>query len=91
MLVGPAGQRAMIMSDAGDDGDVANLELVVDDESDRALPDDVEFTDGSYRPGDFEADDPFPAPAPSIAGIGHSLSVFDGGQPERGLAALRRR
>ncbi len=81
MLVGPAGQRAMIMSDAGDDGDVANLELVLDDESDRALPDDVEFTDGSYRPGDFEADDPFPAPAPSIAGIGASLSVFDGGSP----------
>lgn len=81
MLVGPAGQRAMIMSDAGDDGDVANLELVLDDESDRALPDNVEFTNGSYRPGDFESDEPFPAPAPSIAGIGSSLSVFDGGSP----------
>jgi subtilisin-like proprotein convertase family protein len=81
MLVGPGGQRAMVMSDAGGSDDVQDRELVLDDESDRALPDDVAFSSGSYRPGDFEADDAFPAPAPDIAGISSSLSVFDGTGP----------
>ena len=82
MLVGPDGQRALIMSDAGGDADVTSLELVIDDESDRAMPDQNAFTTGSYRPGNFDAgDDPFPGPAPSSAGIGTSLSVFDGTDP----------
>ncbi len=40
MLVGPAGQRAMLMSDAGGERwrRDANLELVFDDEADRAAP-----------------------------------------------------
>ena len=85
MLVGPGGQRTLLMSDAGSYVDVAHLELGFDDEADLAVPD-AGLTSRSYRPGDLDAgwdgeDLAFPAPAPGLGGIGTALSVFDGTDP----------
>ena len=85
MLVGPGGQRALLMSDAGSYVDAAHLELGFDDEADLAVPD-AQLTSRSYRPADYDADWDgedlaFPAPAPGLGGIATSLSVFDGTDP----------
>jgi len=81
MLVGPGGRRALLMSDGGGNTGVMHLELGFDDEAGQQLPDGDTLTSTSYRPSDYEADEPFPAPAPTLAGIGTSLSVFDGADP----------
>jgi len=82
MLVGPGGQRAMVMSDAGEDP-LVSAELVLDDEAAGPLPQVHGMVSGSYRPSNYSnyAADTLPAPAPSAAGVGSALSVFDGTDP----------
>jgi len=82
MLVGPGGQRAMVMSDAGEDA-LVSAELVLDDEAATPLPQVHGTVGGSYRPANYSnyAPDTLPAPAPSTAGVGSALSVFDGTDP----------
>lgn len=82
MLVGPGGQRVMVMSDAGEDP-LVSADLVLDDEAAAPLPQVHGMVAGSYRPTDYKAiaADTFPAPAPGTAGVGSALSVFDGTDP----------
>jgi subtilisin-like proprotein convertase family protein len=82
MLVGPGGQRAMVMSDAGEDP-LASADLVLDDEAAAALPQVHGMVSGSFQPANYSnyAADSFPAPAPNPAGAGSALSVFDGTDP----------
>jgi subtilisin-like proprotein convertase family protein len=79
MLVGPGGQRAMVMSDAGEDS-LVSADLVLDDEAAAPLPQVHGAVSGSYRPANYSnyAADSFPAPAPSPAGAGTALAIFDG-------------
>jgi subtilisin-like proprotein convertase family protein len=78
MLVGPGGQRALIMSDAGGVAGT-DVDLFIDDDAPAALPDTGPITSGNYRPTNYGAGDTFPAPAPTPAGS--ALSVFDGTNP----------
>ncbi len=81
MLVGPGGQRAMVMSDAGEDP-LVSADLVLDDEAAAPLPQVHGTVSGSYRPTNYKAAaDTLPAPAPSTTGVGSALSVFDGTDP----------
>jgi subtilisin-like proprotein convertase family protein len=82
MLVGPGGQRAMVMSDAGKDP-LVSADLVLDDEAAAPLPQAHGTVNGTYRPTDYQAfaPDTMPAPAPSATGAGSALSVFDGADP----------
>jgi subtilisin-like proprotein convertase family protein len=81
MLVGPGGQRAMVMSDAGQDS-LISADLVLDDEASAPLPQAHGMVAGSYRPANYSgADDMLPAPAPSTTGVGSALSIFDGTDP----------
>ena len=81
LLVGPGGENAIVMSDAGGGSAVSNLDLVLDDEAGEPLPDETELVNGSsYQPFNYSAGDPFPAPAPTPSG-GSALSVFDGTAP----------
>ena len=83
LLVGPTGQRAVIMSDAGGLLPIIDTDLVVDDEAALAMPA-TAMTSGSYQPTDLDVDphpDVFPAPAPDATGAGTFLSVFDGTDP----------
>jgi hypothetical protein len=57
LLVGPTGQQAVIMSDAGGLLPVVDTDLVVDDEAAEAMPA-TAMTSGSYRPTSFDSTDP---------------------------------
>ncbi|MGH2670948.1 MAG: hypothetical protein ACRDH5_17855, partial [bacterium] len=48
LLVGPAGQNAIIMSDASGGADVSDIDLTLDDEASGPLPFFEELTPGSY-------------------------------------------
>jgi hypothetical protein len=94
LLVGPEGQKALLMSDVGGrDTWVVGLNLVLDDEATNSFPDqDVteneEPTDGRYKPTQGTNLDGqgnpvpgnFPSPAPA-GPYGKRLSVFDGTDP----------
>jgi subtilisin-like proprotein convertase family protein len=76
LLVGPGGQRVMLMSDAAGAVSFNNFDITLDDEAGIPIPD-APVTRGLYLPTDNPGDDDsFPAPAPA-GGYGTSLGVFD--------------
>jgi len=77
LLVGPHGQTAQVMSDAGGGVPVFHIDLTFDNEATGFLPD--EPTTGSYKPT-AGPNAVFPSPAPS-GPYGTDLSVFDGKDP----------
>jgi hypothetical protein len=80
LLVGPLGQKVMLMSDAGEGPDLTNVALTFDDAAPFALPDGPGIVSGTYKPSDYESGDAFPAPAPGFP-FGTALSVFNGADP----------
>lgn len=78
LLVGPAGQKVILMSDVGGGGDVSNLTLTFDD-SGPPLGTGT-LTSGTYKPTDVQAGETWPAPAPA-APYGTLLSAFNGVDP----------
>lgn len=80
LLVGPAGQSVILMSDAGGSTDVTGVDLTFDDGAAAAIPDSATLVTGSYKPFNYTTGDVFPAPAP--AGTpGTTMSVFNGTNP----------
>ena len=79
LLVGPQGQRSIIMSDAGGSPDAVNLNLLFDQASANILPDAGPLATGTYRPANYEAGaDTFPAPGPgALSSEPADLSVFN--------------
>jgi subtilisin-like proprotein convertase family protein len=80
LLVGPAGQSVILMSDAGGSNDVTDVDLTFDDEATATLPDSAQIVAGSYDPTNYLTGDTFPAPAPG-GPYGTTMSVFDGTNP----------
>jgi subtilisin-like proprotein convertase family protein len=80
LLVGPTGQNLVLMSDVGGSGAVANVALTFDDDAASRLDPAVLATTGTYRPINFTAEDPFPAPAPASTAA-TALSAFTGTNP----------
>ena len=80
LLVGPTGQNLVLMSDVGGSGVVANVALTFDDDAASRLDPAVLATTGTYRPINFTAGDPFPAPAPASTAA-TALSAFTGTNP----------
>ena len=81
MLVSPSGRSIVLMSDAGGNNGVSNLNLSFEDIAPESLPDNTTLTSGNYKPTDFDAGDSFPAPAPQSAPTGTKLSAFFNDQP----------
>jgi subtilisin-like proprotein convertase family protein len=92
LLVGPQGQKTILMTDVGSSNTSANpvsgVNLTFDDEASGALPDEGPLSSGTYQPtrGTQDADscfapESFPAPAPTGPYGSPSLSVFDGTNP----------
>ena len=82
LLVGPLGQKVLLMSDVGAGASVANVNLTFDDAAAVFLPTTaVSITTGTYRPTDSGgASDTFPAPVPALP-YDPTLSVFNGTNP----------
>ena len=90
LLVGPAGQTFVFMSDAGGlFSATTGASLIFDDAAASALPNSGSIATGTYRPTDYATDsDVFPAPAPAgpyntaaPAGSGTFASVYGGAAP----------
>jgi subtilisin-like proprotein convertase family protein len=80
LLVGPTGATTMLMSDAGGGFGISSVKLTFDAASAVSPPNSTQIVAGTYRPGNFGANDPFSAPAPS-GPYGETLSVFNGTAP----------
>ncbi len=80
LLVGPLGQKVLLMSDAGEGLDVTNAALTFDDAAPFALPDGPGIGTGTYKPSSYESGEFFTAPAPAPP-YGSALSVFNGADP----------
>ncbi len=79
LLVGPAGQKIILMSDAGGTNDLVNNTLTFDDAG-PALPDSAVIGSGTFRPTNFDTLEAFPAPAPA-GPYGSLLAAFNGTNP----------
>jgi subtilisin-like proprotein convertase family protein len=83
LLVGPAGQKVVLMSDAGGGFTVSNVTLVFDDGVAAALTGGT-IVSGTYRPTNLDDVSPlgdnYPAPAPA-GPHGTALSAFIGTSP----------
>jgi hypothetical protein len=81
LLVGPGGQKVMLMSDAGGGTGVSTATLTFDDAAAGTLPDtSFPSAGGIFRPTDFTPGDSLPGPAPSSP-YGTALSAFSGVNP----------
>lgn len=81
MLVGPDGQSTLLMSDAGDNIGISNVELLFHPNIPTLLPDLSQVSSGNYQPTNYDTTtDIFPAPAPPT-GATVGLSVFNGTDP----------
>jgi subtilisin-like proprotein convertase family protein len=88
LLVGPQGQKALLMSNVGGTNDVNGENVGFNDEAGNSLPDEGQITDTIYKPTQGTAPtDPghvvqptFPSPAPA-GPYATSLSAFDGTNP----------
>jgi subtilisin-like proprotein convertase family protein len=80
LLVGPTGQRVLLMSDAGGDTDLNNVTFTLNDTA-PSLPNATAITTGSYAPTNYGDGDTFPLPAPTGPYGEPSLAVFNGLNP----------
>ena len=80
LLVGPAGQKLLLMSDAGGGGNINNVTLTFDDSAASALPDSGQITSGTWQPANYGSGDTFSSPAPG-APYEATLSIFNGQNP----------
>jgi len=79
LLVGPAGQKVLLMSDAGAGNAVSGVNLTFDDAA-SALPFSTVISSGTYHGTDYPPGDTFPSPAPT-GPYGTNLSAFNGTNP----------
>jgi len=88
MLVSPAGQKAILMSDVGNGG-ANNVTVTLSDAAASALPT-SQLVSGTYRPANYtdasSGGDNFPSPAPS-GPYASTLSAFNA-QPATGAWSL---
>lgn len=77
LLVGPAGQKVMLMSDVGGTNDAVSVTVTFDDS---APPIGTAVVNGTFRPTNSGTTDVMPAPAPA-GPYGAALSAFNGVSP----------
>ena len=83
LLVGPAGQSVMVMSDVGGGNSVSGVNLTLDDQAAASLPNSTALATGSFKPTNATpSPDDFDAPATTAAAAATStLSSFNGTNP----------
>lgn len=80
LLVSPQGTKVLLMSDAGGDHPVSNLDLVFDSDASAVLPDSTEIVSGTYKPTNYDNGDLFYAPAPALP-YPSDLTLLEGENP----------
>lgn len=81
LLVGPAGQKVMLLSDAGGGNARNGVTLTFDSSASASAPDSGALSASSYKPTNIDSTtDNFPAPAPA-GPFGSTLSSFNGSNP----------
>lgn len=66
LLVGPGGQKVLLLSDAGGGTPITNVNLLISDNGAGFVPDSTAITTGTFKPSNYDtATDPFPSPAPA--------------------------
>jgi len=80
LLVGPAGQKVLLMSDAGAGNAISSGVTLTFDDSAAALPFANAIASGTYHPTDYPPGDTLAAPAPA-GPYGTNLSAFNGTNP----------
>jgi len=82
LLVGPNGQKVMLMADCGGGNARNGINVTFDDAAAASVPDSAAITAAAYKPTNIDTTtDNFPAPAPGSP-FSTSLSVFNGSSPE---------
>jgi subtilisin-like proprotein convertase family protein len=88
LLVGPQGQKVLLMADSGGGSDLDNVNLTFDDAASNSLPDSDQIVTGTYKPtigttnGAEGCDHPADFPSPAPAGpYDSALSAFSGTNP----------
>ena len=80
LLVGPSGQKLLLMSDAGGTADVVNASISFNDTASASLPNNS-IISGTYKPTNNDTNsDTFPSPAPASP-YATTLSTFIGTNP----------
>ncbi|PSF35665.1 hypothetical protein C7H19_15600 [Aphanothece hegewaldii CCALA 016] len=80
LLVGPNGQKTLLMSDAGGEGDINGVNLTFNQTAAASLSDLGQISTGIYKPTDFVTGDTFAAPAPA-GPYSANLEVFNNTNP----------
>ncbi len=80
LLVGPGGQKVMLMSDAGGSLKLVSTNLTFDSASGITLPNSGQITSITYPPTNYGTSDPFTTPAPA-GPYGTNLNVFNSTSP----------
>ena len=80
LLVGPGGQKVLLMSDAGGSEDVSGITLTLDDAASAVLPDSSKLRSATYKPANYQTGDVFSAPAPAGPYAG-TLSAYNNTNP----------
>ena len=80
LLVGPGGQKVLLMSDCGGSPNVSGVTFTFSDAAPGLLADSSQLASGTFKPSNYGTGDTFNAPAPA-APYAASLSVFDGTDP----------
>lgn len=83
LLIGPAGQTAVIFSDVGFNSSANNLTVTLDDQAATQVPGGGPIQNGVYQPTNFQSGDVWsspPAPANTLPS-GAQLGVFNGTDP----------
>lgn len=82
LLVGPNGQTAIILSDAGGNTATAGATIVLDDQAANLLPNATALTSGTFQPSNFNTPDTFKLATGNFTPpSGSALGVFNGSSP----------
>jgi uncharacterized repeat protein (TIGR01451 family) len=80
LLVGPGGQKVMLMSDAGGALPLSGVNLVFDDAAASQIANSTQIVSGTYQPTDFSPGEALNAPAPA-GPYGTNFAAFVGVNP----------
>ena len=76
LLVAPNGRSVVLMSDAGGNNAVTDVDLTLTDAAANFLPDSSAISSGVFKPTNFDGTDTFPTPAPQMNYAANLASLY---------------